>query len=69
MKGKGRRAHAEYRDMFKRDWPIFLAGVARFVASGGPNGRMNELSAVSGTHVWKQKTCELTVTIADKSIP
>ncbi|KAL1708099.1 hypothetical protein EV121DRAFT_255012 [Schizophyllum commune] len=44
MKGKGRRAHAEYRDMFKRDWPIFLAGVARFVASGGPNGRMNELS-------------------------
>ncbi|KAI5898858.1 uncharacterized protein SCHCODRAFT_02487358 [Schizophyllum commune H4-8] len=42
MKGKGR--HAEYREMFKREWPIFLAGVARFVASGGPNGRMNELS-------------------------
>ncbi|KAI5830580.1 hypothetical protein K523DRAFT_239522 [Schizophyllum commune Tattone D] len=45
MKGKGRHAHAEYREMFKRDWPIFLAGVARFVASGGPSGRMNELSA------------------------
>ncbi|KAL1715929.1 hypothetical protein EV715DRAFT_255693 [Schizophyllum commune] len=44
VKGKGRHAHAEYREMFKGHWPIFLAGVARFVASGGPNGHMNELS-------------------------